>query len=157
MADQITRARNLLDSYVSDKEDDKTVAVLNALIDFAPTPRGRSNICEAILRCRTITPPSSISDLLRQLAQRFINGLLIPSESLYDVFFGWLIIVTSIVKAQGGKTPQISDHPSRQESMELASLLNQVHVGTASRDHNMKQKVSLLGAALIPRAYPPNE
>ncbi|KAG8747313.1 hypothetical protein FRC10_001492 [Ceratobasidium sp. 414] len=109
----------LLDTYVSQQRtppQDYTVGLLRALVEHAPTEVGRRNICQDILACRYGATDTADSAKLFQLKQRYVTGLIIP------------------LAAKGGKTPQVSDHPSRRESAELGSILNEFLMDDAKRD-----------------------
>ncbi|KAG8955561.1 hypothetical protein FRC04_007552 [Tulasnella sp. 424] len=77
-----------LDDYESTGPEDKTVALLRALSDWAPSEEGRRNVAIDILTCST-------NNCLRAVAERYRIGLILP------------------IRAAGGTTPRLSDHPSK--------------------------------------------
>ncbi|KAG8685523.1 hypothetical protein FRC11_010450, partial [Ceratobasidium sp. 423] len=101
----------ILESYDPGAPDDRTVALLNALVEHAPTELGKWNICESIIKCRDrVTQERTLSTLLYELSQHYLTRLIIP------------------MKAKGGKTPKVSDHPSRQKSMLEETILNELYL-----------------------------
>ncbi|CCO36522.1 hypothetical protein BN14_10659 [Rhizoctonia solani AG-1 IB] len=74
--------------------DEPTIPFLRCLAEHAPTERGRRNICQDILSTQDDNHEITVSRL-RSLAERYRTGLIIP------------------MAAQGGRTPSVTEHPSR--------------------------------------------
>lgn len=76
-------ALSLLTSHVPDPQGRNllTPELLRALVQFAPTPRGRDNVCYEIIGCYSATTREADSSMLDALANRYRTILLIPSKS----------------------------------------------------------------------------
>ncbi|KAF8576387.1 hypothetical protein K439DRAFT_664045 [Ramaria rubella] len=106
-----------LQQYLYFSQHDKTVEVLHALLEYAPTQYGREYVAVEIASCRD-------DDALRQLSRRYLTGLLVP------------------MRAQGGRTPPISDHPSRPSAATNESNM-QYLIETAKRDQKVLKDLCL--------------
>lgn len=105
--------------------------LLNALLTHAPTIGGRDVIATDIVAA-SVEPHG-----LEELAQFYKTGLLLPSESLLLNFLSQQD--RSIVRA-GGKTPQVSFHPSRDPEIQTEANAIAVDLETAKRDQKMLKK-----------------
>ncbi|CAE6374267.1 unnamed protein product [Rhizoctonia solani] len=127
MALWMNQAQQTLQDYIPTKDEDLTAPFLQALIECAPTELGRRNICNSILRCLdNITPEKSLSDLLYKLREHYLTGLIYP------------------MRVKGGKTPQATEQPSRQDSIEDEPILNELYLSEAKRDCHMLRALVLL-------------
>jgi hypothetical protein len=80
--DRLDQANQLLGLYerIKNAKDDFTVAILGNLLKYAPpNSHGRDNVCEDIIKCAKDTGLVDSIEL-RQLAEWYRKGLLIPSE-----------------------------------------------------------------------------
>ncbi|KAF5372029.1 hypothetical protein D9615_008120 [Tricholomella constricta] len=104
-------------SGANKKSHAKAASLLIAMLDHAPTPDGREEVAHAITACQN-------DDQLYGLYDHYLKGLLIP------------------MKAQGGRTPAVSDHPSRRSAEitreNLASLIE-----SAKRDQQTLKDLCL--------------
>ncbi|CAE6521110.1 unnamed protein product [Rhizoctonia solani] len=127
MTQWIDKARRVLENYISTGDDDHTVSFLQALIDHAPTDSGRRSICESILKCiEKVDKDHSLSDLLYKLREHYLTGMIYP------------------MRAKGGKTPKVTEHPSRKDSMEQETMLNEAYLSAAKRDRKKLKNLALL-------------
>ncbi|QRW03504.1 HNH endonuclease [Ceratobasidium sp. AG-Ba] len=114
-------ARDVIENYTAVEENDKTRRVLSALIDHSPTLKGQQNICKDIQECLSKAEPDKpVSTLLKELAEFYLNVMVLP------------------MRAQGGRTPKTSDHPSRTLSMEQEEMLNEMISQTKRDPHAVK-------------------
>ncbi|CAE6432736.1 unnamed protein product [Rhizoctonia solani] len=116
----------IVNSYTPEGPQDLTKPLLLALLKYAPTEGGRKNICIEILKCRD-DKKNDLATGLRELSRWYESGLLYP------------------MRAQGGKTPEPSEHPSREESMDKETLLNELLINgeIAYRELEKVKRVSL--------------
>ncbi|CUA76347.1 hypothetical protein RSOLAG22IIIB_12221 [Rhizoctonia solani] len=127
MTEWIDKARRVLEDYISTVDDDRTVSFLQALIDHAPTDSGRRSICESILKCiEKVDKDHSLSDLLYELREHYLTGMIYP------------------MRAKGGKTPKVTEHPSRKDIMEQETMLNEAYLSAAKRDPKKLKNLALL-------------
>jgi hypothetical protein len=121
-------AETRLQNYQQLSGNDKTADLLRTLLRCAPSPKGRGNVAAEINAC--------VEDYqLTVLSQRYLHGLLVPSRSsfpyMHPAYFGM-----ASVRAQGGKTPAISRHPSRPSAEINAENLLYL-IDTAKRDQQI--------------------
>jgi hypothetical protein len=102
--------------------------LLNALLTHAPTIGGRDVIAMDIIAA------SVELHGLEELTQFYKTGLLLPSKSLLLNFVSQHD--HSIVRA-GGKTPQVSFHPSRDPKIQTEANVIAVDLETAKQDQKM--------------------
>ena len=121
-------ARTLLQGLANDSFE---FLLLDALLTYAPTIEGRDVIASDILNASV-----ELNGFI-QLAQHYKTGLLLPSESLPLNFLSQRDC--SIVRA-GGKTPQVSIHPSRDLEIQTEANAIAVDLETAKRDQRLLRK-----------------
>ncbi|KDN37843.1 hypothetical protein RSAG8_09897, partial [Rhizoctonia solani AG-8 WAC10335] len=121
----------IVNAYTPEGPQDLTKPLLLALLKYAPTEGGRKNICIEILKCRDDN--CSNTPQLKAVCGNSRGGTSPDSCIQY------------LVRAQGGKTPEPSEHPSREESMDKETLLNELLINgeIAYRELEKVKRVSL--------------
>ncbi|KDN37848.1 hypothetical protein RSAG8_09902, partial [Rhizoctonia solani AG-8 WAC10335] len=134
LPDALAAARNTVNDYVLQNDQDHTKRLLLALLDHAPTQQGQWNISRDILECtqQEADGGNNVATKLRELSERYESDLLVP------------------IRVKGGQTPDTSEDSSRQESIEQATLLSMVAVGgeVATRSCDLKKNVRPLNCAV---------
>ncbi|KIO19098.1 hypothetical protein M407DRAFT_83235 [Tulasnella calospora MUT 4182] len=106
-----------LDAYRPSDANDRTADLLRALSDWAPSEVGQRNVATDILLCRS-------DECLRKLAERYKSGLILP------------------IRAAGGRTPRVSNHPSR-PSVDLDDIVNPLLLERATGDRRIMRDLVL--------------
>ncbi|KAJ1299318.1 hypothetical protein OPQ81_000001 [Rhizoctonia solani] len=126
----IYSATVIVNNYIPQDQKDHTQDLLRAMIDFSPTSRGRLNICQDIVRCQMEangTQGDNLATRLRNLSQYYSSNLLVP------------------MRAKGGQTPKTTEHPSRQETMDQETMLNELLMSgrVATRERSTMKNLAL--------------
>lgn len=113
--DILTQANNLLDLYTpvtTERDEEFIIPLLRSLLEYAPSPEGRHNVCTEIAGC--VDDAGRVdSNKIRELALRYQSGLLIPSKcESFVVSVRFCFIRWFAVRAPGGKPPEVTSHPS---------------------------------------------
>lgn len=110
--------------------------LLTALLQYAPVPEGKSEIANDILT----QTQDDLVERLTKLTDYFFSNLLLPCNPLMTI-----LSLTYIVRAQGGRTPTPSEHPSRRgESLDYRAAHGRL---------SQREKVSYISYFLILRPF----
>lgn len=86
--DVVHEAKLFLDAYTpnpNDEDEKYYLPILQSLVRFAPNLQGRNNLCLEIMSCTNASDQPD-SAKLRELAKRYRDDLLMPSQYTFSPF-----------------------------------------------------------------------
>lgn len=110
-------------AYIPDPKDPLEkyyLPLLKSLVEFAPRPQARANVCEDIVSCTNVTgEPDFVK--LRELLSGSTASSYYPVR-MFPSLSRPVVQCCSQVRAAGGRTPLVSSHSSNQVAIEQEAV-----------------------------------